>query len=266
MWQDFSHSASRSGAAEITLRSIWDVEGDEGYDAQRRKGEDSLLAIYTHEGHGKLHFGDERALDVQGGTLILFPYPTLRRYRCVGGVWRFWWFEFSVGDAIQFPLDEVMKISSRRKDESDFQEIFSLLRRPSPMQGSLASASFAKLLYDWLCRRESKQGGSPHQGAIEALVDQLHGDLSVRWTVAEMARVCHLSERRFRQVFEKIMGDSPKRFYDALRLDRAEDLLRIGIYSVSQVATLLGYSSPFHLSKAFRARFGVPPSRIGKAS
>jgi len=70
-----------------------------------------------------------------------------------------------------------------------------------------------------------------------------------------------MSERLFRDAFRDSTGESPKRFYDSLRLTMAHDLLRLGIHTVSEVAARLGYSSAFHLSKAYKQRFKIPPSR-----
>ena len=67
---------------------------------------------------------------------------------------------------------------------------------------------------------------------------------------------------RFRQVFAALTGQAPKRFYDGLRLEYGRGLLRLGIHKVADVAERLGFSSPFHFSRAFKKHFGKPPSEF----
>ena len=52
-------------------------------------------------------------------------------------------------------------------------------------------------------------------------------------------------------------------FILSTRMARARALLAEGI-SVGECATLTGYLSIYAFSKAFRRRFGMSPSRVGK--
>ena len=79
-------------------------------------------------------------------------------------------------------------------------------------------------------------------------------------SVSKLARQAGMSERWFRSIFREITGQSPKEYYDILRLDTAAELLRMGRANVTQIAQRLGFSSPFHLSRAFKTRHGLSPS------
>jgi len=79
-----------------------------------------------------------------------------------------------------------------------------------------------------------------------------------------MADIACLSARRFRQVFEQATGQSPKKYFDKLRLDTAAEMLLTTPYSIEQLTEKLGYSSQFHFSKAFKASFGKSPGSFRK--
>ena len=79
-----------------------------------------------------------------------------------------------------------------------------------------------------------------------------------------MARMAGLGERRFRHVFASATGQSPKRFHEGLRLEFGRQLLMAGRIKLDDVADRTGFSSAFHFSRAFKKKFGHPPSLSGQ--
>ena len=80
-------------------------------------------------------------------------------------------------------------------------------------------------------------------------------------SIPALAARVGMSERAFRNAFEAVMDWSPKRYFDRLRLEKAAEMLRQNRLSIGEIAETLGFSSPFHMSRAFRELFGVPPSK-----
>lgn len=69
-----------------------------------------------------------------------------------------------------------------------------------------------------------------------------------------------LSQRQLQRMFKYYLGMSPMRYYLWLRLLRARELLLQTRMSIMGVTVACGFQSPCHFSKAYRARFGHPPS------
>lgn len=103
---------------------------------------------------------------------------------------------------------------------------------------------------------------APPRLAVERSVALMHARLDGGVPLPELAAAAHLSAAQFRRVFRAVTGQAPKSYYDGLRLQHARQLLQLQRRSVKDVAATLGYSSPFHFSRAFRPRFGLPPSRV----
>jgi AraC family transcriptional regulator len=106
------------------------------------------------------------------------------------------------------------------------------------------------------------------QGATRArrrLVDRvkvlLAGDLSRRWTLAEIAASIHGSPVYLTQVFAQVEGMPLYRYHLRLRLARALDLLSERD-DLSGLAQDLGFSSHSHFSAAFRQAYGVTPAQF----
>ena len=74
-----------------------------------------------------------------------------------------------------------------------------------------------------------------------------------------LAAELRLGYSHFRQLFKDRTGVSPGQFHQRARHRRAEQLLANTGKSISEIADLLGFSSPFHFSKQFKAIAGTAP-------
>ncbi|MBN1672678.1 MAG: helix-turn-helix transcriptional regulator [Kiritimatiellae bacterium] len=247
-------------AAGLRLEVIWDVDEDASYDVSWRRERDLLIAIRTLAGAGRMELGAGREVVMEAATLFVVSAPEVRRYHCLGDRWRFWWFEFVFGGSMRLPREQPIRVAAAPGDEAAFEEAFATLHRSTPAQPRLASAVFDVMLCRWLAAWEGEQRRRcPYQDRIERALDLMHRRLGDGLTVREMARAVNMGERNFRKAFRHVTGQSPKRTYDRLRLQTADELLRVGAYAVGDVAEQMGFSSPFHFSKAYRRHFGFPP-------
>lgn len=203
--------------------------------------------------------------DLTPGTFLVVENERIARYNCAADRWAFWWFEHKVVGPPPYPLYDLMPCSVARDEAAIVSKMMTALRNPHGAHRMHASALFLGLATRWSMERRTTAARSRHQATVQRTIDEMHRRLGDGWTVSGMATFSGMSERLFRQVFRKHTGQGPKRFYDSLRLDAATELLRLGVHSVKEVAGRLGFSSPFHLSRVYRARFGVPPSRANTA-
>lgn len=89
----------------------------------------------------------------------------------------------------------------------------------------------------------------------------LAGDLSRRWTLAQIAREIRGSPVYLTQVFQQVEGLPLYRYHLRLRLARALDLI-VDREDLSGLAQDLGFSSHSHFSAAFRQHYGVTPAEF----
>ncbi|NJM35753.1 MAG: helix-turn-helix transcriptional regulator [Rhodomicrobium sp.] len=75
-----------------------------------------------------------------------------------------------------------------------------------------------------------------------------------------MADVAGLSAAHFLRCFKAAFGETPHQMLRRVRLDRGAALLALGNVSVAEAAVCVGYSDFSAFARAFRRRFGVPPS------
>jgi AraC-like DNA-binding protein len=79
-------------------------------------------------------------------------------------------------------------------------------------------------------------------------------------SLEDFARLCHRSLSSFKRDFQQQSREPPGKWLHRKRLEYAAVLLRAGEMSVSQIVFECGFEDMSHFSKAFKAKFGVPPT------
>lgn len=75
----------------------------------------------------------------------------------------------------------------------------------------------------------------------------------------DLAQELNVGYSHFRQAFRERTGLSPKQYHLQLRLRKAQEFLANTSKSLKEIAEILGFDSPYHLSHQFKARLGAAP-------
>lgn len=89
--------------------------------------------------------------------------------------------------------------------------------------------------------------------------------LTDRITLRDVARAAHSSEFHLARIFREQTGFTLHGYRTHLRLRRAIDRLAEDEVDLTALAAELGFSSHAHLTRAFKAIFGAPPSLVRSA-
>lgn len=88
----------------------------------------------------------------------------------------------------------------------------------------------------------------------------LEGNIERAVRVSELATLCNVSIWYFTKTFHALYGEGPQTAAARLRLQHATTLLTDTRLSVSEVGAACGFENNCSFSRAFRARYGMPPS------
>ncbi len=81
-------------------------------------------------------------------------------------------------------------------------------------------------------------------------------------TISFLAKLCTMSETKFKIAFKKMYGQSPYGYYQLNRMNRARQLLLTKKFSVKEVGRKLGYNNLSNFTIAFKKEFKILPSEI----
>ena len=98
--------------------------------------------------------------------------------------------------------------------------------------------------------------------AVRKAIDLIERQHEESLSVQQLADAVGVSRFHFSRLFRQAIGKSPYQYLLEVRLDSAHTYLRSGLYTVTEVATAVGFSDLSRFGRMFRRRFGCSPSRL----
>jgi len=105
---------------------------------------------------------------------------------------------------------------------------------------------------------EVRGGLAPWQARRTAAF--LAANIERRVPLSELAAIARLSPFHFARAFARTMGMPPYRYQQALRIERAAELLATSDLRIIEIALAVGYETPQALARVFVQQHGMTPS------
>ena len=83
-------------------------------------------------------------------------------------------------------------------------------------------------------------------------------------SIEEYAKKCHVSLSWFIRSFKKYTGITPMQYILTARIANAQSLLESSDYTVSEIASVVGYNNPLYFSRIFKKQTGISPIEYRK--
>jgi len=241
------------------------------YRVLRRQGTRDWVLFFTHEGAGRF-IQEGVYFETRPGGLVLIEPDAYHDYGCVKDlVWDFSWAHFIARPhwlaLMKWPLVgkglralDIQDSTVRERMRGAFERCLGDSRNPqSGLNDELAQNAIEEVLM--LAAREQRfsEGQRPLSAGVRRAMEHLTAHLSEPQDVPNLARLAGLSPSRFAHRFKEETGDSAIAYLMKLRLREAARLLEFSGRSVKEVASDVGFESPFYFSRQFRRQFGLSP-------
>ena len=114
--------------------------------------------------------------------------------------------------------------------------------------------------------RATLDGGRPVGEVLDRATRMMRDHIEQPLDITTIADRIGISPRQMERLFRRDLRQAPARYYMALRLDRARELLRLSNLSITEIGIACGFQSASHFSAAYGSRFGHPPRLERKAA
>lgn len=96
---------------------------------------------------------------------------------------------------------------------------------------------------------------------IEKVISLMRANLHRRFTLREMARAVHVSPEHLCRLFKAEAGSPPTKYFKALRMQKARELLETTPLNIKEIIALIGVKDASHFVRDFEATYGLTPVR-----
>jgi AraC family transcriptional regulator of arabinose operon len=240
------------------------------FSTYRAGGTDDWLLIYNLSGHGR--YGHAAGELVTGADdLVLLKPHTLHDYGTARGhrhweplwahfiprpAWLEWldWPEAAPGILLLALHGHEFQTRIARR----FQDVVRLNAGPSPSREAFAMNALEEVLL-WCDLANPQKAGAGLDPRIRRALDFVCARFAEPLTVARMAGHCGLSPSRFAHLFRQQTGETPQRYLELQRLNRARQLLEFTQEPVRLIARQVGFENPFYFTQRFKRHSGASP-------
>lgn len=253
------------------LIAVWEVScGDHAYTRSAFDKtfypQEMLSLVRCPQGDGVMETC-HGTLPLPEGTLLLIPAREIVSFTSVTPIWKYHWYNFiapqtppffTQGHCYTIPVDEA--------EHQNLERMFLYQGMGESTANAVLTSLFTLQYFIWAHRavhQAHEQSASYAQ--INAALQTMHAHLGEPLQMEALARSVGMSGRYFRAQFIKLYGMPPKAYQQHIRLQRGADRLRASTDTISEIADQLGYSSPFHFSRAFKQAYGISPSAFRAA-
>eukprot|EP00903_Cladosiphon_okamuranus_P002314 g2312.t1 len=94
---------------------------------------------------------------------------------------------------------------------------------------------------------------------FDDLITEIMTDLAADLSVPRLAEMAHMSERNFARKFSKVMGMSPARFVEDLRVEAVCETMQRGEATLAELPHLFGFGNAERMRRAFQRKKGIAP-------
>lgn len=240
------------------------------YSTYRAQGTRDWLLTYTLSGHGR--YGHEGGDFVtRPGDLVLMRPGVRHDYGTAKGAahWEPLWAHFIPRPGWLPWLDwpevapGILHLALRGHESATrlagrFRDLVRLNAGPSRQREALALNALEEMLL-WCDLANPRRETAGLDSRIRRSLDFICERFAEPVSVARIAAQCGLSPSRFAHLFRRQTGETPQRYVELQRLNRARQLLEFTQEPIGDIARSVGYDNPFYFTLRFKRHNGASP-------
>ncbi len=249
--------------SEVAIEVLGRFTSRGGFDLRQVPRRVSVHVV--HAGEGSVEMGGRRWRAGPGSVFTFAPGFDVHYSDHPDRPWRYSWFTLVGTRARELAAQLGDEPGPWCRDDLPVGRVIGLLDEVEGAFRSEDHSSFfpqcaAWRLLDALSPRTPGSDRTAHlASAVRRILDE---QFALPLKISSLAGQLGVDRSTVFRRFQALYGCPPKTYLDRQRLEHAVALMRDGALGMADVAQRCGYASAHRFSKAFRARFGVAPTRF----
>lgn len=220
------------------------------------RGRHSDAFVYFTDGELDYKFG-EKEFYASRETIIFLPRGSVyemnitkrTKYICVD-------FDFEYSENKRAP--EIFK-NLPSTVPNEFMKLFYNRYRVEPWCREETFSSLYKI-YALVLRAKYKSYSKSSKKTTEAIKYIIENYTDQTLSIAEISKALAVSETHLRRLIKAKVNMSPIQYISQLRIEKAKNLLKNSNCTVSEIASLSGFSDQYYFSREFKKIVGIAPT------
>lgn len=237
-----------------------------------RKGKHDFLLVFTLSGRGGLEY-QGKSFDLTENKCVIVDCRERSYFFSKSERWTYYWMHFN-GSAVKGMLENVLSagefpvnVKNPSLIEAEMLHIFSLSKTSDIESCLKISQSISTILSTLILNNTALSQGEKsnnYDREITMVCEYIDKNYAQRITIEDMHLVAHMSKYYFIRVFKKYVGLPPYEYLQTIRVNKAKHLLLFSSNSISDIATLTGFTDTNGFIKAFKEKVGETPLQYRK--
>ena len=228
------------------------------------------LIHYVTKGNGYYEVNGNKFSVSEGDIFIIHPNTLISYYSPdIENTWSFCWFGFGGSDAEYWLNESGINETDYIKhimNPTLLSTVMNCVDYMSCNENSLSQVTLAGHLSAALNAISASSGSKKHSsvGQVDRAVRFIEYNYMRKITVCDICAHLGLERSYFYRIFKNYTGSSPEQYLMKYRIKKACELLKLGKYTVTEVALYTGIQDIYYFSKLFKSVVGVSPSKYAK--
>lgn len=222
----------------------------------------TISFIRCFAGEGEIHL-QNKVFHLHKDECLFVPFHSIKKYLSTSKTWGYKWVNFTSKNAQTLFETETVYLRSVLEDEDIIYLKFLNAGQSENVNVSYVNTLFVHYLYHVMLGDSLFcKSGKKNVNVLDEICSYINQNLYSKVSVVEIASFFKMTPRRMHQIFTQKLGISPKRYLLNKKLEEGYKLLVQSTIPVSEIASMLCFSSPYHFSTEFKKTFKQTPTEV----
>lgn len=213
--------------------------------------------IYIDHGHAHYRTPDGDEINAGRGDILYLPEGSRYFVKFVPSEARSFLLNFELScHKESFCFSDKLTFLTHDADQGYYERFSALCFKYIESTDRLAIKA---MLFELLSLLSSSQANTEHSSGIHAALSYINNHLNAPVSIAELAKMCAMSESTFRRSFIAVTGQSPKKYINEQKIKKAKKLLQNSELTTSGLCDTLGFYDSAYFVKQFKKYTGLTP-------